>query len=202
MDLKRELHALYSARRTPALVEVPDLSYLMVDGEGRPNTSPGWTAAIEALYATAYAAKYAVRRSGGLDFTVMPLEGLWWARDVEAFKSNDYDAWRWTLMIMQPPVVGPDIVEAAKSTAVTKAPCAGDVRLEALAEGTAAQVLHVGPYSEERPTVELMHAFIADSGYLPRGAHHEIYLGDPRRAAPERLRTILRQPVTPARLTP
>jgi hypothetical protein len=158
--------------------------------------------AIEALYSVAYTAKFTVKRApGGVDFGVMPLEGLWWAPDMSTFSSEDKSAWEWTVMITQPDIVTPEVFEAARVAAGARKPAApiGRVRLERFAEGLAAQVMHVGTYAAEAPTIERLHAFIAEQNYARTGKHHEIYLSDPRRTAPEKLKTIIRQPVQPAR---
>jgi hypothetical protein len=199
MDLKRELRHLYAASREPALVDVPELPFLMIDGHGDPNTAPGYTDAVQALYSLAYALRFALKRGPeALDAPVMPLEGLWWTPDMADFTPEDKSAWNWTMMILVPEQVTPDLVERARAGAIAKRPLEtlGRVRLERFAEGRSAQVVHVGPYSAEGPTVQQLHRFIDEHGYRLAGTHHEVYLGDPRRAAPGRLRTILRQPVT------
>ena len=197
VDYKRELRELYSAKAVPKLVEVPELSFLMIDGHGDPNTSRDYEEAIGALYSIAYAAKFAVKNSGGGDVTVMPLEGLWWADDFASFTQGDRDAWSWRMMIMQPEQVTDEVFAAARERAGQKDPHLplDRLRLERRTEGAAAQILHVGPWAEEGPTIERLHAFITERGYALRGEHHEIYLSDPRRTTPDRLKTILRQPV-------
>ena len=199
LDLKKDLKHLYGATATPALIEVPAITYLMIDGHGDPNTAPEYAEAVQALFSVAYTAKFALKKSGGPDIAVMPLQALWWVPDMTTFSVTDKSAWDWTAMIAQPDVVTPDVVDAARSAAAAKAPAAAlaKLRLETLVEGRAGQVLHVGPYAAEGPTIERLHAFIADQGLQLRGKHHEIYLGDPRRTAPERLKTIIRQPVAP-----
>jgi hypothetical protein len=201
IDYKRELRELYAAGPDPAIVQVPDLSFLMIDGHGDPNTSAEFTEAVEALYAVAYAAKFALKRTpGGFDYAVMPLEGLWWTPEMSTFTIREKSAWDWTLMIMQPERVTPELyLEACARAAEKRSPAAIDrLRLERFAEGSAAQLMHIGPYDQEGPTIERLHAFIAGQGYERAGKHHEIYLGDPRRSAPEKLRTIIRQPVSAA----
>lgn len=198
IDHKKVFKHLYTATARPALVDVPALTYLMIDGHGDPNTAPEYAEAVQVLYAVAYAAKFAVRGAGGPDLAVMPLEGLWWAPDMSVFGTGDKGAWDWTMMIMQPDPVTPEVIGQARAAASSKAPAAALARLRVagLAEGRAAQVLHVGPYAAEGPTIERLHAFIAEQGLRRSGRHHEIYLGDPRRTAPERLRTVIRQPVS------
>ena len=201
VDFKRELRDLYLPGRRPGLVDVPEMGFIMVDGTGDPNSAPAYRHAIEALYAVAYTVKFdEKRRPGGLDFRVMPLEGLWWSSDPEAFSSSDKSRWSWTAMIMQPDAVDREAVEAAIRAAGAKRPLPALelLRFERYAEGAAAQVMYLGPYSDEGPTIAALHAFIADQAYVPAGKHHEIYLGDPRRTAPEKLRTVIRQPVARA----
>jgi hypothetical protein len=199
VDLRRALSGLYSAAAAPTLVDVPELCYLMIDGHGDPNTAPEYAEAVQALYSVAYTIRFALkRRADPVDAPVMPLEGLWWVPDMSTFSVEDKSAWDWTLLILQTEHATPELVGEARETAVrTKGlPRLDQVRLETYGEGRAAQVMHRGPYREEGPTVEALHRFIADQGLALTGKHHEIYLGDPRRAAPEKLRTIIRQPVT------
>jgi hypothetical protein len=201
IDLKRELHELYVPGREPVLVDVPELPFLAVDGQGDPNTSAAYAEAIEALFSVSYAIKFALKRGpAGLDYAVMPLEGLWWADDTAAFPGDDKASWSWTAMIAQPPEVTEELVGEAVDGVVARRPLVASSRLRLLlfCEGPAAQLLHVGPYSAEGPAIARLHAFIAANGLEPHGTHHEIYLGDPRRSAPEKLRTVLRQPVRPA----
>jgi hypothetical protein len=199
IDLRRELPHCYSAGRTPAVVEVPEIAFLAVDGHGDPDTSASYAEAVRALYATAYAVRFALKREPHpIDAPVMPLEGLWWAPDMSVFTAGDRSAWHWTMLIALPAVVDDAVVEAGRGTAVGKVgpEAAARVRRTTFAEGAAAQVLHVGPYRAEGPAIAALHEFVAARGHALAGRHHEIYLSDPRRAAPERLRTILRQPVT------
>lgn len=197
IDFKRELRKLYSAAREPELVEVPELAFLMIDGHGDPNTSDDYRDAIVTLFSIAYTLKFALKRApGGFDYGVMPLEGLWWDTRVDVV-SADKSSWSWTAMIMQPDEITGEMLADAVLSAGRKrpVPAADKLRLERFREGLSAQVMYIGPYSDELPTIQALHAFIARRGYEPSGKHHEIYLGDPRRAAPEKLRTIIRQPV-------
>ena len=194
------LTELYRARATPELVDVPELSFLMIDGRGDPNASVRFQEAVQALHSVSYTLKFALKRAGAADYRIGPLEGLWWAADMRSFVTDDKSAYEWTLMIRQPDEVTPPLVEraAAEVAERKRLPAARDLRLERFAEGRAAQVLHLGPYAAEGPTIERLHAFIRENGLRMREKHHEIYLGDPRRATPERLKTILRQPVREA----
>ncbi len=202
IDLKKEWKHLYrpSARKV-SVVDVPPRQYLMVDGRGDPNTSQEYQEALAALYALAYTIKFMMKKGEmALDYTVMPLEGLWWAEDMDVFSLADKDSWLWTAMILVPEVVTQVTVDTAVTEVIRKKnpPAIGKVRLEQLAEGTAVQIMHIGPYADEAPTIANLHKFIAENGYIPRGKHHEIYLSDPRRTAPEKLKTVIRQPVAPA----
>ena len=197
LDLRTDLPSLYRVGRKPALVDVPELNCLMVDGQGDPNTAARYQHAVEALFTLSWTMRFALKRAGVLDYKVMPLEGLWWTPDMADFSTSDKDAWHWTAFMVQPDVVDEAVLAEASAAAREKRdlPALDDVRLERWTEGRCAQVLHVGPYSAEGPTIEALHAFIAECGLELRGKHHEIYLGDPRRSAPEKLRTIIRQPV-------
>ena len=198
IDYKRELAELYSPGAAPGIVDVPELAFLMVDGHGDPNTAVEYRAAVEALFAVSYAAKFALKRAPeAVDFAVMPLEGLWWVPDMSTFTAGDKSDWSWTAMIMQPDLVTAEVVDAAthKSAAKKSLPALDLLRFERFHEGLAAQVMYRGAYADEGPTIAQLHEFIADNGYRPIGKHHEIYLGDPRRSAPEKLRTVIRQPV-------
>ena len=200
IDLKKTLRPLYTASASkPAILDVPVLPALMVDGTGDPN-SAAFQEAVGSLYSVAYTLKFAFKKEKAIDYPVMALEGLWCADDPSAFMSGKRDDWKWTIFIVLPDVVSAkdvaDAVAAVKKKA--KFPRFPEVRFEKFAEGKAAQVMHIGPYAAEGPTVERLHQFIAAQGYNLRGSHHEVYFGDPRRSAPEKLKTILRQPVEPA----
>ena len=205
LDLVKLHKPLYQpSAKHPAIVEVPDLAFLMVDGRGDPETAEPYHQALEALYSVAYTLKFTLKKTDPeRDFKVAPLEGLWWADEeapTMADLQRDRDAWNWTMMIALPDAVTSVEVAAAREAAARKSelPAAPLLRLERFEEGLAAQIMHVGPYAEEAPTIERLHAFADAEGYELRGRHHEIYLGDPRRTAPERLKTVLRHPVTPA----
>lgn len=197
-----ERERLYkTARRDPELVQIPEMTFVMIDGHGDPNTSADFGHAIQLLYTISYTLKFALKKEGAPLYRVAPLEGLWWADDMTVFDLESRSRWRWTLMIAQPQdVTAQRFARAVDEVARTKHLPAARARLDQLEEGWCAQILHVGPYSTEAPTIERLHAYIAQQGFRFDGRvqkHHEIYLGDPRRAAPERLRTILRQPVVP-----
>jgi hypothetical protein len=198
VDLKRELRRLYSVNRNPTFVEVPELQFAMVDGHGDPNEAPEYAEAVQALFSVSYTARFALKRArDGFDYGVMPLEGLWWAQDMSAFTTSDKSSWDWTMMIMQPEQVTGEVFDDACAAAMKRKslPAIDRLRLESFTEGRSAQLLHVGPYATEGPTIQRLHAFIADHGCELAGKHHEIYLNDPSRTAPDKLRTIIRQPV-------
>jgi hypothetical protein len=199
LDLKKQWKHLYqpSAMAITA-VDVPSLTYLMVDGHGDPNISPAFTQAIEALYSLSYTLKFSLKKSPEpVDYGVMPLEALWWADDPGAFHRKDKSTWKWTAMILQPDFIGRRQVTAAFDEVRKKKNLVAldRVRLETLTEGTAAQILYVGPFADEGPTIQRIHDFIHGAGKELCGKHHEIYLSDPRRTAPEKLKTIIRQPM-------
>ncbi|HYU56616.1 MAG TPA: GyrI-like domain-containing protein [Actinomycetota bacterium] len=198
IDPREALGELLKPPRTPVLVTVPEMTFLMVDGTGDPN-GEAFGEAVGALYGMSYTVKFAVRGDEGIDVPVMPLEALWWMADGPALDPARRGDWRWTAMIAQPTLATPAMVEAARDRVARKRPCPAleAVRLETFDEGRCAQVMHVGPYADEPATIAALHAFIAEQGLRPYGRHHEIYLGDPRRTRPDRLRTILRQPVEP-----
>jgi hypothetical protein len=201
-DFKREIDAYRARPGGFAIVEVPDLRYLMIDGHGDPNVGRAFADAAEALYPLAYRLTFASKRALGRDYVVMPLEGLWWADDLDSFTaSRDKSRWDWTLMIMVPGWIDRDMVtDAVEEIGAKAAPRRlHEVRLETLSEGRCVQTLHVGPYDGEAEVLARMHGeLIPDNGLRMVGRHHEIYLSDARRVAPDRLRTILRQPVAAA----
>ncbi len=196
LDLRKEFRPFYTAKRKPAIVDVPAGRFLTITGRGEPG-GDAYRAALNALYSVAYTLKFRCKKEGR-DFTVMALESLWWW-DAPAApgEAPPREEWNWKSMIRQPDFVTEEMAEAAKEEAKAKKglPEIDRVVLETFDEGLSAQIMHVGPYSEEGPTIERLHAFIAENGYRPRGLHHEIYLSDPRRTPPERWRTIIRQPV-------
>ena len=181
-----------------SVVEVPPMSYLMIDGMGDPNTSQEYTGSIEALYTVSYTLKFLVKKGPEpADYVVMPLEGLWWADNMADFALGNKDAWKWTSMIMQPSFVTAAKVDLALEQVGKKKDLAilSRIRFEKYDEGLSAQIVHIGPYAAETPTIRKLHQFIEDKGYSLRGKHHEIYLSDLRRTAPEKLKTIIRQPI-------
>lgn len=198
LDLKQDLKHLYRpSAKAVSVVDVPPLNCLMVDGHGNPNTAPEYADAVQALYAVAYALKFKVKKSkAAVDYAVMPLEGLWWTEDMRQFSVDDKDAWDWTMLIVQPDVVTPALAAETLAEVEEKKslPALAKVRFETYHEGPAVQIMHLGPYADEGPTVARLHDHIATVGGRLSGKHHEIYLKDPRKSAPEKLQTVVRQP--------
>jgi hypothetical protein len=199
-DIKVAQKALYAPSSTDfVIVDVPPMQYLAIDGSGDPNASPEYAAAIEALYPVAYAVKFASKNALGRDFVVGPLEGLWRAADMSAYTRGDRDAWEWTLLISQPDWISVEMVGDAIGavTAKKKGGAALDhLRLVTVDEGRSVQILHIGSYAAEAPTLARLHdEYMPANGLTFNGDHHEIYLSDVRRTAPEKLKTVLRQPV-------
>lgn len=198
VDLKKELKHLYQPPAKEVVeVDVPALNYLMVDGEGDPNTSKTYSDAVEVLFAVSYAVKFKVKKGPlAIDYGVMPLEGLWWSDDMSSFTVADKSRWKWTAMIMQPSFVTQDLIEQVmKEVKEKKNPAAlPKLRWESFSEGRCAQIMHIGPFSEEGPTVQKVHSFIDSIGRRD-GKHHEIYLNDIRKTAPAKWKTVIRQPL-------
>jgi len=198
LDLKNTLKYLYvPSAKTFSIVEVLPMNFIMIDGRGDPNTSQEYTEAVQALYTGAYTLKFKVKKELGVDYPVMALEGLWWVDDMREFSTERKEDWKWTMMIMQPEIITPALFTQAVSEAIARKgqPALTKLRLERLEEGIAAQILYFGPYAGEGPTIFRLHQFIRVKGFSNSGKHHEIYLSDPRRTAPEKLRTVIRQPM-------
>lgn len=199
VDLRRETPGYRARAGTFELLTVPARQFLMVDGHGDPNTAPAYQDALRSLYPLAYRLKFLSKGELGRDYVVMPLEGLWWSSDPAAFTvARDKSRWSWTLMTMVPAWLGPEHVAAARDEVARRggAPVLDAVRFETYDEGLCVQTLHVGPYDDEGPVLARMHDEVIPARSLRlTGTHHEIYLSDARRTAPDRLRTILRQPV-------
>ncbi len=197
IDFRKELKHLYQpSAKEVVLVEVPAMKFLMIDGQGDPNTSLSYQEAVEALFSVAYAIKFKVKKTLAIDYGVPPLEGLWWADDMARFSVDDKSAWKWTMMIMQPEFVSEALVrDTIAEVKKKKNPAAlALLRFATFHEGKCAQILHVGPFSAEGPTIARVHAFIASLGKLS-GKHHEIYLSDIRKADPAKWKTVIRQPL-------
>jgi hypothetical protein len=201
LDPKVRLKSLLAPPREPVLVDVPEVTVIAVDGKGGPETGPsedqGFQEALGAIFSVAYGLHFALKKAG-IERSLMPLEALWWS-DAGGLDLSPgaMSGWHWRAFMVVPDEATPERFETARAEARHKKVLPGldRLRLDRWTEGRCAQVMYVGPYSEEKATIERLHAFIGASGLRPRGHHHEIYLGDPRRAAPEKLKTILRQPV-------
>lgn len=199
VDFKKTLKHLYQPKAKEfVVVEVPRMNFLMIDGKGSPVEAGEYGQAVAALYGVAYKLKFMSKQMAGRDYVVPPLEGLWWAEDLTAFVRNDRDNWLWTMMIMTPDWITAEMYAQA-CEAVEKAkqpPALSKMRMAAFEEGLSVQIMHIGPYADEAPTIARLHqVFLPENGLVENGHHHEIYLGDPRKTAPERLKTVLRQPV-------
>jgi hypothetical protein len=208
IDLRKQMKDLWSPPvGKVVLVTVPAMPYLVIEGMGNPSTSKAFQEAIQALYSAAYTMKFGAKSAGVAEWKVTPLEALWWNTSGRDVSDTDFSAEAageiaWKALVMQPVVVTADMLEQAKAEVIRKkkdVPALAKVRLETWAEGLCVQTMYVGPYEGERPTIEMMHTWIATNGYRVRGRHHELYLSDPNRTAPEKLKTILRLPVEKVR---
>lgn len=200
IDLKKVLKHLYQPKATkPQIIEIPAMNFLMIDGAGNPNTSQDYQDVIGALYGVSYTLKFMCKKEQACDYVVMPLEGLWWGTPMgqHTFTESDKDQFQWTMMIMQPDFITAEMVDRAIEDVRRKKGLLQleRMRFEAFEEGWVVQIMHIGPYDEEGPTIERMHLFVFEEGYQLRGKHHEIYMGDPRRTNPAKLKTILRHPI-------
>jgi hypothetical protein len=202
-DFKKDLKELYRpSSKEVVSIEVPEMQFLMIDGMGSPGDSKDYKDALAALYPVAFKTKF-ISKGMGRDYVVPPLEGLWWADDMNDFTEGNRDRWKWTMMIMQPPWVTPEMIDEAIEITKEKKPellkLLPKLRLEKYKEGKAAQIMHIGPYSEEALSIQKIHDFIKDQGGKFDGyklKHHEIYLSDPRKSKPESMKTVIRQPYT------
>lgn len=203
IDLKKENKELYNPSiKEPSIVKVPPMKFLMIDGQGDPNISQEYQDAMEALFPVSYNAKFISKKEKSQDYVVTPLEGLWWVDNMKNFNTLDKNNWKWTVMIRQPDFITKSMIKKATEEVEKKKnpPALSKIRFESLHEGLSAQIMHIGPYSEEGPTVKKLHSFIEENGYefdgsKPSEKHHEIYISDMRRTKPERLKTIIRQPM-------
>lgn len=197
MDFKKTLKHLYQpSAKEIVRVDVPAMNFLMVDGMGDPNTSQAFADAVEVLFSLSYTLKFMIKKGpSAMDYGVLPLEGLWWADDMSAFTDGDKSRWKWTSMIMQPDFVTEEMVGLAVAGVKRKKrlPALSRVRFESFSEGVCAQIMHIGPFSEEGPTIKRVHQFIESCGCKPTGKHHEIYLSDIRKADPAKWKTVIRQ---------
>lgn len=198
IDYKKQFKDIYSASaKQCSIIRVPKMSFLMIDGKGDPNHSDAFQEAINALFRVSYTIKFMIKKSKEFDYGVMPLEGLWWCDTMDDFSVENKINWQWTLMIMQPDVVKQAVYEEAAEKVLqqTGLMSVNQLRFESYEEGLVTQILHIGPFTEEGPTVETLHNFIGSNGYAMSKKHHEIYLSDTRRSNPKNWKTIIRQPV-------
>ena len=206
-DYKKVFKDLYMPKTTPGIIHVPQMAFIMVDGRGNPNTSDDYKNALEILYGLSYAIKMSKmggkQPDGYFDYVVPPLEGLWWGEGgyFDGTSILDKDKLCWTSMIRQPEFVTQDIFEGAKQTLAKKKPELNFplARFESFTEGLCAQIMHIGSYDDEPATIAILAGFIGEAEYIndisDTRKHHEIYLGDPRKTAPEKLRTVVRHPI-------
>ena len=203
IDLKKENKELYNpSAKEVSIVDVPEMSFLMIDGEGDPNTSQEYQDSIEALFSVSFKVKFISEKENSQDYVVMPLEGLWWVENKEDFNILDKSGWKWTAMVRQPDFISEYIIKKAIEEVQKKKnlPALSRIRFQNMHEGLSAQIMHIGPYAEEGPTIKKLRNFIEEKGYefdgsLPGEKHHEIYISDMRRTKPEKLKTIIRQPM-------
>ncbi|MFW9878986.1 MAG: GyrI-like domain-containing protein [Candidatus Thorarchaeota archaeon] len=201
VDFKKSMKEFYQPNsKEVVMLEVPEMQFLMIDGMGSPGDSQEYLDALAALYPVAFKIKF-LSKAKGKDYVVPPLEGLWWADNMEDFIEGNRDKWKWTMMIMQPNWITQEIFNEAIESTIEKKPelkeLVSKIRLEKYKEGKAAQIMHIGPYSEEGPNIKKIHEFIEKKGGSFDGhnlKHHEIYLSDPRKAKPENMKTVIRQP--------
>ena len=181
------------------MIDVPTMQFVKIDGKGEP-AGDAYAEAVAWLYAVSYPINFCSKIDLERDYTVPPLEGLWWAEDMSAYANNDRDSWLWTLMIMQPEWITADMFDTGLTKAQKKLGAPPEtLRFEPFAEGLSVQIMHIGSYADEAPTIARLHReFLPDNGMVENGHHHEIYIGDPRRTAPQKLKTVLRQPVRSA----
>jgi hypothetical protein len=184
--------------KEPQILDIPTMNFLMIDGHGDPNTALEYQAAVSALYTLSYTLKFDLKKiADSPDYKVFPLQGLWWSVDMSDFLTGNKSNWDWTIMIAQPQWITAENIDQAKKKAAAKVDMKvlEKVRFEPFTEGTVVQMMHIGPYSAEGPNIARIHEFARQQGYELTGKHHEIYMGDPRRSTPEKLKTIIRQPI-------
>lgn len=204
LDFVAQEKQFYQPAKEPAIVEVPDMLFLMFDGQGMPESNPLFQKAFQALYGIAYTIKFLPKKGqipkGYVDFKVPPPEGLWWMKGDKIFDTAKPEDWRWTLMLRMPDFVDQTLLTEVVEQLVAKKKddIYRQVRLEPYEEGESVQMLYVGAYENEAPALKLMQEFAKAQGFKAAGKHHEIYFGDPRRSKPENLKTVLRQPIMQA----
>jgi hypothetical protein len=199
IDYKKELKEHYNpSKKAPELVTIPERNFIMIDGLGNPNTSSEFQNSVEALYSVSYNLKFMVKKGKmEIDYGVMPLEGIWWCDDMNDFSVYNKGIWKWSLMIMQPEFITKVMFEEAVKEVKEKKKIekVGKLSFKGFKEGLSVQMMHIGPFSTEPETLKKMESFMAEEGFVKTAKHHEIYLNDFRKIAPEKMKTILRQPV-------
>jgi len=199
--IKKIYKDIYSAKAEPRIIKVPKFKYITIVGKGNPNTSDTFKTAVEFLYGISYTIKFMVKKGETeitpVDYSVMPLEGQWWADDMNDFIITNKDNWNWKIMIMQPDFVGIKIFGIAKEKFLQKKKLEdpGNIVFEEIEDGLSAQFLYTGAYSDEGPFIIKLHDFIKEQGYERNSFHREIYLSDARKTDPAKLKTIIRQPI-------
>ncbi|NPV57018.1 MAG: hypothetical protein HPY76_10175 [Anaerolineae bacterium] len=195
---KQDKHLYHPGGSNFTLVDVPPMPFVMIDGSGDPNTAPAYQSAVSVLYTISYKLKFMSKQESGMDYVVPPLEGLWWVMDMNQFSVERKSDWQWTMMIRQPDWITPKIYQQACEQVTHKksSPDLSGLRMETYHEGLSVQIMHIGPYSAEGSLIHRMHyEYMPANALLPTGKHHEIYLSDPRKSMPTKLKMILRQPV-------
>lgn len=199
-DYKKIHREFYSATSKPKLLVVPEFKYITISGEGNPNTSEMFSKAVQTLYPIAYTLKFMIKKGKTTlvpcDYTIMPLEGQWWADDMNNFITRNKDSWKWKIQLFMPEFITEELLKEAINAVKKKKDLEmlPHVKFEKIADGPSAQIMHIGSFDSEYPTIKTLHDFIEGNGKKLRGLHREIYLSDFRKTAPERLKTIIRQP--------
>lgn len=201
LNYKKEFPELYRpSRKTPRILDIPSMKFFMIDGQGDPNTSEEYAQALKALYKVSYTLKMKIvkKKAPDKDYVVPPLEGLWYMDDMNDWSMENKNEWQWTMMIRIPDYITNEQIDKAFELVkeADEVPAIENVYLKHYDEGKSAQILHVGPYEDEPPTIKKLHSFIEEQGYKLDGDHHEIYLSDPRRSKPQNLKTVIRQPIS------
>lgn len=199
LDYKKQFPQFYRPKKKPVIIDIPEMNFFMIDGKGDPNTSKEYQAVVECLYAVSYTLKMKIikKNNPADDYVVPPLEGLWYMDDMKDWSMDNKEEWLWTMMIRIPDFVSEEqIKKSIEITKKTKDPVAlPKLYFKKYNEETVVQIMYVGSYSDEGPTIKLLHEYAENEGYRLNGKHHEIYLGDPRKTAPEKLKTVIRQPI-------
>ncbi len=198
IDPKKLYKSAYNPKKQYEIIDIPTLQFLSIKGQGNPNNSNDYAECVGALFSLSYGLKFQSKKKYQKDYVVGPLEGLWWADDMNDFITRNKEKWKWEMLIWQPDWINKDdfnlILEQTKNKKPN--PKLNEVELKTIDEGICVQILHIGSYDDEAPVLAKMHdEFIPQNGFKMRGLHHEIYISDPRKCAPEKLKTILRQPV-------